>query len=281
MTVFVRSRAVVPLLVCAAGCGLLLSGCGSLPGSALSTVSGERFEIAEIARTPPAVVFESGLVAYKETWRDVFVDISETNTVFAYNRPGVGLSTDALTPRDGTSIVAELRALLRSRNLQPPYVLVGHSAGGLYMQLYARRYPSEVAGLVLVDPTHPTQFEGAGALENRGGLASMAVATAGLFGPARAEFDALAETGRAVRAAPALPMDMPVVILVAPDRSGTPIAAFDNAKRDDFRKLYPNALFREVDGGHRIPTEHPREVASAIREVISRASTGNRPGTRR
>ena len=115
----------------------------------------------------PAVVFESGLGSYKETWDKVFPVIATTNAVFAYDRPGIGQSTMTSRPRDGATIVEDLRALLKSRNVMPPYVLAGHSAGGLYMQLFARRYPSEVAGVVLVDSTHPTQFEGDGTLDNR------------------------------------------------------------------------------------------------------------------
>lgn len=259
------------LILCIVGLALLLAGCASLPGSVLVNASGERFETAEIIKAEPIVVFESGLAGYKEAWREVFMDISTTNTVFAYNRPGIGRSAATMKPRGGTEIVADLRTLLSSRNLQPPYVLVGHSAGGLYMQLYARMYPSEVAGLVLVDPTHPTQFEGAGALENRGGLASAAIAAAGLLGPARAEFDALAETGQAVLAAPKLPAEMPVVILVAPSKAKTPIAIFDNAKHADFANLYPHAIIREVDSGHNIQIERPQIVAEAIREVILRS----------
>ena len=270
IAVFARSGTSMSLTFCAIGTALLLAGCASLPGSELSNVYGERFEIAEITRAAPTVVFESGLAGNKETWGDVFADISATNTVFAYNRPGIGRSESTTKPRDGAPIVANLRALLRSRSLKPPYVLVGHSAGGLYMQLYARTYPSEVVGLVLVDPTHPTQFEGAGALEHRGSLSSMAIAAAGLLGPARKEFGALVETGQEVLAAPKLPSGIPVVILVAPNKATTPIARFDNAKRTDFANLYPSAAIREVDGGHNIQLERPQVVIQAIREVISR-----------
>ena len=57
----------------------------------------------------------------------------------------------ASVPRTGAMIVAELHAVLKKAGVQPPYVLVGHSLGGLYMSLYARTYPEEVAGLILVD----------------------------------------------------------------------------------------------------------------------------------
>ncbi|MER2509848.1 MAG: alpha/beta fold hydrolase [Amaricoccus sp.] len=269
MAVPVGSGALMRPALRALGVGLALAGCVSLPGTAVLDPPAGRVETAEIARAEPAVVFESGLAGYKESWGEVFQTVATANTVFAYDRPGIGRSASTTRPRDGGTIVADLRALLRSRDLRPPYVLVGHSAGGLYMQHYARRYPAEVAGLVLVDPTHPTQFEGAGALENRGGLASAAMTAAGLVGPARAEFDALAETGRAVLAAPELPAAMPVVILIAPSKAGTPIAAFDNAKLADFANLYPHAIAREVGSGHNIQVEHPEVVIEAIREVLS------------
>ena len=148
------------------------------------------------------------------------------------------------------------------------------------MQLYARRFPSEVAGLVLVDATHPTQFEGAGALKNRSGFGNAIITIAGLAGPTKAEFDALAETGREVLSAPAAPIDMPIVILIAPDRSGTAIADFDNAKRHDFAFLYPSATIREIESGHAIQLDNPLAVIDAIRDVIAMARSRSSTATR-
>lgn len=265
------SRLAGRVFACALVASAALTGCASLPGSQTIDVAGSRFETSEIAGAGPAIVFEAGLASYKESWGKVFQDMATTNAVFAYNRPGTGRSAATSRPRDGATIVADLRALLRNRGVKPPYVLVGHSAGGLYMQLYARLYPSEVAGLVLVDPTHPTQFEGAGALQNRSGMASAAIAAAGVLGPARTEFEALALTGLQVLAAPPLPRDIPVVILVAPDRSATSIAEFDNAKHHDFARLYPGATLREIDGGHAIQLDNPQAVSDAARSVIASA----------
>ena len=62
-------------------------------------------------------------------------------------------STKTSVPRTGAVIVADLHAVLKKADVQPPYVLVGHSLGGLYLSLYARTYPEEVAGLVLLDST--------------------------------------------------------------------------------------------------------------------------------
>ncbi|WP_420846621.1 alpha/beta fold hydrolase [Methylocystis parvus] len=115
-------------------------------------------------------MFENGLGGRLEWWSKILPDIATETTVFAYNRPGIGASAPATTPRDGVTIVEELRATLRAKGIAPPYVLVGHSIGGLYVQLYARRHSDEVAGLVLVDSTHPEQLSGAGARKKWPGL---------------------------------------------------------------------------------------------------------------
>jgi pimeloyl-ACP methyl ester carboxylesterase len=249
------------------GLGLFLSGCASMSGRQLTDTAEGKVGISEINTAAPVVVFESGLRSNMEAWNKVFPSIATTNTVFAYDRPGAGRSAPTTRARNGVNIVEDLRELLRSRNLRPPYVLVGHSAGGLYMQLYARRYPAEVAGLVLVDSTHPTQFEGNGSMQNRSTLTKIIFGVA-LTGTFKAEFDALSETGREVLAAPPARVDLPIVVLIAPDKSGTAMAAFDNAKRKDFARLYPNATVREVDSGHHIPQDKPQAVIDAIRNVL-------------
>jgi pimeloyl-ACP methyl ester carboxylesterase len=74
--------------------------------------------------------------------------------VCTYGRAGLGWSERGPKPRTAANIVAELRALLAGAGVGPPYVLVGHSAGGLYALLLAHTYPDEVAGMVLVDAAH-------------------------------------------------------------------------------------------------------------------------------
>jgi hypothetical protein len=134
---------------------VLLSGCASLPNSMLEKLNDREVELAVTQHGTPPVIFENGLGGRMEWWSKVLPDISRDTTTFAYNRPGYGNSDPAATPRDGLHIVDELRTLLRDKSMQPPYVLVGHSLGGLYMQLYARRYPEDVSALILVDSTHP------------------------------------------------------------------------------------------------------------------------------
>lgn len=253
-------------------CGLLMGAWAPMPPMPpvrSAQVDGRAVAFVQVDKAGPAVVFENGLGGTLQEWSQVLSAVEETHTVFAYNRPGVGASAPTDHPRDAAGVVEDLRALLRSRGLSPPYVLVGHSMGGLDLQLFARRYPGEVAGLVLVDSTHPKSFEGAGSMENRGPLARAALAV-GITGSARAEFDALPQSGREVLSAPPLPAALPVVVINAPDPSRSAIAAYDNAMRRDFANLYPGATVIEVDGGHKVPQTHPEAVVEAIGAVLGR-----------
>jgi len=134
---------------------MLLPGCASLPNSTLQKIGDRNVEFALTRHDTSPVVFENGLGGRMEWWNKVLPEIANDTTTFAYNRPGYGNSDPVATPRDGLHIVDELRALLRDNGIKPPYILIGHSLGGLYMQLYARRYPDEVSALILVDSTHP------------------------------------------------------------------------------------------------------------------------------
>ena len=104
------------------------------------------------------MILEAGLGDTLEVWKDVqpFIAANCTRTL-AYNRAGYLGSEPAAGRRDSATIVAELREELKNHGIKPPYVLVGHSLGGLYMQYFARNFPDEIEGLVLVDSTHWNQ----------------------------------------------------------------------------------------------------------------------------
>jgi pimeloyl-ACP methyl ester carboxylesterase len=102
----------------------------------------------------PSIVALSGLNMPLKTWALDFEELAETSTVFVYNRLGVGASAPS-RPQTGTAIVDLLRAALEAADVQAPYVLVGHQRGGLYVNLYARLFPQELAGVLLLAATHP------------------------------------------------------------------------------------------------------------------------------
>lgn len=201
-------------------------------------------------------------------WAKVFPEISRDTKAFAYNRPGYGNSDPVFTPRDGRHIVDELRSLLRAMDLHPPYALVGHSLGGLYMQLFARRYPDEVSALILVDSTHPAQLKGEGAPENWPVWLRIVfdVATSAV---AKEELHAINATGEDVFGLPTF-SGKPVIILSAlqPMKEKSVLADDGNRKRQDIARLYPGAKQIWVDSGHAIPLENPESVISAIRKAL-------------
>jgi pimeloyl-ACP methyl ester carboxylesterase len=85
-------------------------------------------------------------------------EVSHTTRVCAYDRAGMGWSETGTEPRDAKRISSELHTLLGEAGIEGPYVLVGHSFGGLYAQTYAARYPEQVAGVGLVESSSPEQF---------------------------------------------------------------------------------------------------------------------------
>lgn len=250
-------------------CAMLVAGCASLPNAMTDQVDQRRVEYAVSRNGNQAVIFENGLGGSMEWWRKVFPEIAKTTTTFAYNRPGYGKSDPASTPRDGRHIVDELRSLLQSKGLNPPYVLVGHSLGGLYMQLFARRYPDEVHALVLVDSTHPMQLKGAGSPENWPTWVRVlfSVATSAV---AKEELTAIDPTGEEILGLPTFG-NKPMIILSAlrPMKGTSALAKDGNEKRKDLARLYPDARQIWVDSDHGIPLENPESVIEAIREVLS------------
>lgn len=106
----------------------------------------------------PAVVFESGLMSTVLCWRDIQAEMAKDARAVAYDRAGLGWSDPGPAPRDAEQIVSELHELLDHAQVSPPFILVGHSFGGLTARLFAARYPEEVAGLVLIDPVVPGEW---------------------------------------------------------------------------------------------------------------------------
>lgn len=100
----------------------------------------------------PTVLFESGIGATNLNWRHVQQQVSDFARTASYDRSGLGFSSPSRTPRTPKNIALELHELLHRANIKPPYILVGHSFGGLVMRRFALLYPEEVSGIVLVDP---------------------------------------------------------------------------------------------------------------------------------
>ncbi|MEJ5999803.1 alpha/beta fold hydrolase [Paucibacter soli] len=233
------------------------------------------------AEAQGTVVFENGSRAEMEGWRAVMqalasqplapgVDSSAKPwALFAYNRPGVGRSEATERPRDGQQIVADLRSQLQQQGLKPPYVLVGHSLGGLYMQLFARLHPSEVKGLVLVDALYPGVIKKPQDFPfyTRWGKALFLSAMAGR------EIDAIHATGEAVLALPWATQIAVTRLINVPKSAGAIAVDFGVVNADDatiasVRALYPGAKTVVLDSDHQIQKANPEAVVQAIQEMM-------------
>jgi pimeloyl-ACP methyl ester carboxylesterase len=244
---------------------LITAGCAS------SSTPRESGTFTLAGRGAPVVVFQAGLGDDRRTWKDILPTLAAHYTVFAHDRPGTGNTPPVEGPRDPCTIAAEQRAALRAAGLAPPYLLVGHSLGGLYQYAYASLYPREVAGFVLIDPTHPRNWA-----EIQRQLPATAAMLKGVKSVAfsdmeRREFDD--QTHCLDRPEFARPPGMPGRVLIA----GRPRASDPQdyeALRLSLAREWPalaGVANIEIvwDSAHYIHHERPNRVIQAVRQMAS------------
>lgn len=254
---------------------LALSACQStptsLPGTQLDTLQGRKIEtLTQIKPQAKAVVvFENGARGTIDKWAQVMAGLSQENlSLFAYNRPGYANSEVSPSVRTGKVIVEELHQLLQAKKLTPPYILVGHSMGGLYMQLYAKTYPNEVQGIVLVDALYPGMIKPPHDFP----LSTRMAKQLFLSATVQQEIEHIYETGEAIWALPSID-DKPMVRLFNVPKSASAIGVDfgvttkDPAVIEKVKKLYPNARKVVADSAHEMQTDKPDLVIQAIKDV--------------
>jgi pimeloyl-ACP methyl ester carboxylesterase len=117
-------------------------------------VGGYRLHVHCVGEGNPTVVLDAGLGGFSLDWSLVQPELAATTRVCVYDRAGYGWSDPSPHARTPSQIADELHTLLVNAGIQGPYVLVGHSAAGKHVRLFASRYPQDVAGMVLVDARH-------------------------------------------------------------------------------------------------------------------------------
>lgn len=127
------------------------------PGK-LVDVGGYRMHIHCIGEGSPTVVMEAGLNDFSLQWSAVHEEIGQFAKVCVYDRAGFGWSEASPHPRTVATMVSELHTLLQNAEVEGPYVMVGHSFGGIIVREFAHQYPDEVTGMVLVDSAHEHHF---------------------------------------------------------------------------------------------------------------------------
>lgn len=246
----------------------------------LEVGGGLSLHIRCVGEGTPVVVLDSGLGDDASVWADVQPEMARFTRVCAYDRAGTGSSSPAPRPHSGRQMVAELHSLLELAGVQGPYVLVGHSLGGLNVRLFASEHLPEVAGMVLVDAATEEQdtrcwgFIPEEAM--RGFKAMLAEHPEGL------DYEHFVGTMADVHHSKRTFGDVPLVVLThgvdgpaPPGASAEVVARIEQAWRETQAEL-PSLSTNSVqitakNAGHYIHRDAPQLVITAVREVVKAA----------
>jgi pimeloyl-ACP methyl ester carboxylesterase/uncharacterized membrane protein len=152
---------VLSLLAVGGAVGTVMAATSSNPAPASGhtfVANGHRLYLNCAGSGSPTVVLFSGLGEWTPNWAWVQANVSRATRVCAFDRAGEGWSGGKAVREDGHQLASDLHALLRVAHIPGPYVLAGHSVGGTYALVYAAQYPSQVAGVALIDSATPYQF---------------------------------------------------------------------------------------------------------------------------
>jgi pimeloyl-ACP methyl ester carboxylesterase len=249
---------------------------------------GRRMYLSCVGDGGPTVILESGLGDSAAPWFGIESAVSRFARVCTYDRPGSigGASDPSGAPHVGADAIADLRALLHATGIPGPYILVGHSVGGVFARLFAHTWPDDVDGLVLVDASHEDQIPRIRNVVPPDLWAQMErfMVPAPSLTPEGVDVPATFEEVRTARIAAPLP-NIPLVVVSAgigrdpaifPD--GWPIVE-DHAvwleMQEDLATLVPNG--RHViaaRSSHYVHQTEPELVIDAIRDVIQAVRDG-------
>lgn len=191
--------------------GVTMVNCTSMKSPMQKSIDHQGVEYITEGIGSPTIVFETGMGPTIDTWDKILDSLSKHTQVYAYNRPGYGKSGLKNAPRNVIEVAEQLHTNLSANNIKPPYVLVGHSAGGLYVNMFARLYPEETVGIVFVDASHPEQFE---YFKTDQKFLYNMLLTSTQKGKRTYEYDIVKTTSESFRNAPKFP-EVPITVLTA------------------------------------------------------------------
>ena len=231
-------------------------------------VGGHGLQLLVGGQGSPAVIFEGGFGAGIASWSTVQKDVAAFTQTVSYDRAGLGQSDPGPKPRSAKQIATELHAALQKSGIKPPYVMVGHSFGGIYVRVFADMYPTEVAGMVLIDPSQESFNDWL--IKNqpdrlKAAQSEIAKAGAGV----QAEFAVLDTSYSQARAAK-VPAGIPVTLLTATEDETMPADGRKLwiEKHKEWLATVPGSKHIVVEKAtHFIQANQPALVIEAIKEV--------------
>jgi len=232
-------------------------------------VNDRRVHVMVAGQGQPTVVLEAGFVNDLRSWAKVQAQIAKSCTTVSYDRAGLGLSEESSSPRTGEQIARDLQALLQKLGLAPPYILAGHSAGGLYIRSFAHRYPNEIGGMIFVDAVLPeyVRWLQTNDHEHWQELEKIGMDSGSVV---RAQWLGIEPTLKEIEKSGPLP-HVPVVVLVSnqsdlPFKPSTAMPEFLRTQ-SRFTDQVPGAKMKVIAAGHELPSLAPEDVTSAILSV--------------
>jgi pimeloyl-ACP methyl ester carboxylesterase len=255
------------------------------------------------------VVLESGFGGWSIDWASVQPELSTFATVCSYDRAGLGWSERAEGAATRTDIATRLHLLLEAADVPPPYVLVGHSLGGLYIRQFAREFPKDVAGMVFVDSSHEEMGARASEKDRREAMSQVRLLRYGRFvmpfgvqrlmkqpvanASSLRESDHPAAYGIGYRTSSYFALydevsgllqdglqdsmklepipDVPISVLVAQENLEGDRGAFWEELQSELADLSPDSRYEIAkDSSHFIQVDRPDLVVAAIKDVLER-----------
>ena len=231
-------------------------------------VGGHGLQLLIGGQGSPAVIFEGGFGAGIASWSTVQKDVAAFTQTVSYDRAGLGQSDQGPRPRSAKQIATELHAALQKSGVKPPYVMVGHSFGGIYVRVFADMYPNEVVGMVLIDPSQESFNDWLGKNQpDRVKATESEIAKAGKG--VQAEFAAVDTSYSQARVAK-VPAGIPVTLLTATEDESIPAEGrrIWIEKHKEWLATVPGSKHIIVEKTtHFIQAQQPGLVIEAIKQV--------------
>jgi pimeloyl-ACP methyl ester carboxylesterase len=271
------------------------------PIGPLYPVEGHQLHMICMGEGSPTVILEAGGGHFSTLWARVQPVVAQSTRVCAYDRAGYGWSEPGPEPRDAQQIASELHALLGVAGVEPPYVLVGHSLGGIHVRVFNAQYPGEVIGMALIDATHPDNWVRQGvsisalqaaatvsAVLARVGLMRLFfggenfdlpepnnaalkadIASAQYWDTQRADAAAMEATTAEGRAAGKLG-DLPLAVVAAGEYPEGPGRDIKFSLQHELAALSSNSSYQEIAGANHISLVTNEQYAALVSQAILR-----------